>query len=121
MDWEKDSKYFKPEEFQCRCCKSGYVNGRLLSMLNQAREIMAVPIVLTSAFRCEKHNKDVGGKPNSAHLTGEAVDIKVPDGAYRYALIKALFRCGFGRIGIADDFVHVDVSVTLPAPRIWTY
>ena len=33
------------------------------------------PLMVSSGYRCERLNRAVGGKPNSQHLRGEAVDI----------------------------------------------
>lgn len=37
-----------------------------------------LPIIVSSGYRSAALNKEVGGAPNSQHLTGEAVDIIVP-------------------------------------------
>lgn len=121
MNWD-ESKYFKPEEFVCPCgCKSGFVEESLIKMLNQARSLYGHPIKINSGYRCEKHNKEVGGKPDSAHLHGQAADLDITDSESRYALLKVLYRCGFERIGVGSNLIHVDVSITLPRPRLWTY
>lgn len=35
------------------------------------------PMTINCAIRCDKHNRDVGGEPNSLHLIGKAVDFTV--------------------------------------------
>ena len=49
------------------------------------------PIIINSGYRSEAVNKIVGGAPNSNHLSGCAVDIKVSDAiqAMRYGVILA--------------------------------
>ena len=49
------------------------------------------PIIINSGFRSEAVNRKVGGAPNSNHLSGCAVDIKVSDAiqAMRYGVILA--------------------------------
>lgn len=51
------------------------LNNTLLQ-LEQLRELYGKPIVITSGYRCPELNKAVGGKANSQHLRGEAVDLK---------------------------------------------
>jgi uncharacterized protein YcbK (DUF882 family) len=93
-----------------------------LKRLDKARELAGVPFVITSGFRCPKHNKEVGGKPNSAHLRGLAADIAVADNETRYQIIYGLIKAGFKRIGIGKGFIHVDGDVvTKPFPRVWLY
>ena len=49
------------------------------------------PIIINSGYRSEAVNKIVGGAPNSNHLSGCAVDIKVSDAiqVMRYGVILA--------------------------------
>lgn len=55
-----------------------YVYFRLYSLvvclLEPIRERFAIPMIITSGYRCEKLNKLVGGVDNSQHRKGEAVD-----------------------------------------------
>ena len=55
-----------------------YVYFRLYSLvvylLEPIRERFAVPMIITSGYRCERVNKLVGGASNSQHRKGEAVD-----------------------------------------------
>lgn len=44
------------------------------NLLDPIREKFAVPMIITSGYRCEKLNKLVGGVDNSQHRKGEAVD-----------------------------------------------
>ena len=90
-------------------------------MLEMMRISLGEPMVINSGYRCEKHNKKVGGAPNSAHLRGLAVDIKIPNNEYRYRLLKIAILFDIPRIGIGKDFVHLDIDRSLPHPRIWVY
>ena len=68
-------RFFKPEEFACKCgCGRGYddMDAGLLRMLDEARALAGIPFSLSSAFRCAKHNKAVGGVADSAHTHGYA-------------------------------------------------
>lgn len=44
------------------------------NLLDPIREKFAVPMIITSGYRCERVNKLVGGVDNSQHMKGEAVD-----------------------------------------------
>lgn len=44
------------------------------NLLDPIRERFAVPMIITSGYRCERLNKLVGGVDNSQHMKGEAVD-----------------------------------------------
>ena len=48
------------------------------NVLQPLREIIRVPIVITSGFRSFDVNTAVGGKSNSQHLEGKAADFIVP-------------------------------------------
>lgn len=51
----------------------------LLSRVNKLRFAWNKPIIVTSGYRPEASNAAVGGKPKSAHITCEAIDISDPD------------------------------------------
>ena len=92
-----------------------------LSALDEARELAGIPFRINSAYRTPEHNAKIGGKPNSSHLKGLAVDISVTDSRSRFIVLKALIEVGFNRIGIADTFIHVDDSKDKSQQVIWTY
>lgn len=64
-------------EFQCPCCLCTRVHTRLVDKLEDLREIWKKPLFITSGYRCEKHNQEVGGVPHSLHRKGLAVDVVV--------------------------------------------
>ena len=117
-------KHFHSDEFKCKCgCGKGFadMDKDFLSKLDKAREDAGVIFNLTSAFRCITYNLSVGGKPNSAHRYGHAVDIACLNSNVRYLMIKSLLRNGVHRIGIGPDFIHADDDPNLPDNVIWTY
>ncbi len=110
----KDSKYFKPHEFECKCgCGLNNVSDELIDLLDAAREEAGVPFIITSGCRCGEHNRKVGGSENSAHLRGLAADIRVSGSQARFKIKKALYSNGAKRIGHHKLFVHVDVDESL--------
>jgi|TARA_R110000751_G_scaffold78796_1_gene159001 zinc D-Ala-D-Ala carboxypeptidase len=115
-------KFFQPEEFECdgvNCFDK--MSPLLLSMLDMAREMSGTPFQITSSWRSIDKNLNVGGKPNSAHLRGNAVDIACKNSQARFEIMDGLIMAGFNRIGIGDDFIHVDVDEILPQDVIWKY
>lgn len=66
------------------------------NLLDRIRERFAVPMIVTSGYRCERLNKLVGGVDNSQHMKGEAVDFWFP-GFSQKEMIAAFFE-------IAEDF-----------------
>lgn len=117
--------YFKPEEFKCKCgtCNGGKMDADFLAKLNAAREKAGVPFVITSGYRCIPHNAAVGGKPNSAHTRGLAVDIKFSSGSQAFAILQSLLAAGFVRIGYNQrhSFFHVDSDPSLPQKVFFDY
>ncbi|TXH14195.1 MAG: peptidase M15A [Hyphomicrobiaceae bacterium] len=45
-------------------------------ILQPLRNIVGQPIFVNSGYRCPRLNKDIGGKKNSQHLTGQAADLQ---------------------------------------------
>ena len=113
--------YFSQNEEACRCCGCGGLVPDFREKLNKAREKAGIPFVLTSAFRCENYNREVGGSETSSHLAGLAVDIKCTDGWSRFKILSALLEVGFCRIGIGKTFIHVDDDLTKPQGVVWDY
>ena len=119
MDWSM-VRYFKESEFnddRGEC----WIKDELVHDLEEVRRMAGVPFVITSACRNERQNAEVGGGPESSHLTGYAVDISCPNSGKRWRIIKALIKSGFNRIGIGSDFIHVDRDPTKAPYVIWTY
>tara|TARA_R100001244_G_scaffold132355_2_gene108369 strand:- start:1014 stop:1370 length:357 start_codon:yes stop_codon:yes gene_type:complete len=115
-------RYFKESEFVCdgqNCFAK--MDMALLESLDLAREVADTPFIITSSWRSEEKNKAIGGKPNSAHLKGKAVDISCKNSAKRMHIVDALLYAGFSRIGIAKDFIHADVDKSLPQDVMWIY
>lgn len=114
-------EHFTISEFTCPCCGVVNMDGEFLEMLDKAREIANIRFDVNSGFRCQKHNAEIGSKPNSAHTTGHAADIKCLTSRNRFLMINALLKVGFLRIEISDNYLHVDNDRTKPAEVIWLH
>ena len=105
--------YFKPEEVIG-------LDQELCAMLDRARGLAGVPFVITSGLRTPDQNAALPDAVyDSAHLTGNAVDLACPDSATRYAMLRGLILAGFERIGIYSAHLHVDNSTQLPLKVAW--
>jgi len=112
-------KYFKYSEFKCPCCGKNETSPELIKRLDVAREIAKVKFIITSGYRCEKHNAFIKGSKNSSHLKGLAADILCVNPDTRYIILKALLQAGFNRIGIYEKHIHVDIDYTKPHGVVW--
>jgi len=113
--------YFKMEEFACPCCGENLISPALVQKLNYAREVAEVPFVINSGYRCEKHNKEVGGSPTSSHLKGLAVDIRTKGSRDRFDILSSLLTEGFKRLGVGQDFIHADIDNSKTQEVMWDY
>jgi len=114
-----DRNYFSDKELQCRCGCGMTVQPDFLRKLNDLRELLGIPLQLTSAARCPAHNTAVGGAPSSKHKDGIAVDIASKDGNLKYKIVEAALKLGFNGVGIHKDFIHLDTRRETQV--IWLY
>ena len=116
------SVYFTDKELRCKCgCGLNRMEPEFLSLLDSVRAKYGKPLGLTSAMRCEKHNKNVGGAKNSAHLFGRAADISIQGGRMRRSVARTADELCIVRIGLANTFVHIDNDPYLPQDVWWIY
>ena len=122
---DQEWSFFSHDELKCQGTGECNMNYNFMNMLVNLRRIYNKPIVLTSAFRSEEHNNNIGGSKGSAHVQGKAVDIAIDRGE-AYKLLKLALEIGFAGIGISQKgqgrFLHLDTldDKTL-RPTIWSY
>jgi len=97
------------------------MDAAFIERLQVARSSVGMPFWVKSGWRCESHNKAVGGRMNSSHLRGLAADIRVQNSHELYSIVKSLICAGFTRIGVAGSFVHVDIDAGKVQDVMWTY
>ena len=114
------TKNFSWSEFACKgndCCEhSSPISLEHVEKLQALRDYLEAPLIITSGFRCNKHNTNVGGAPGSQHTFGLATDLTCPT-------LTAIELCqtildffvvypmySFDGIGLYPDkgFVHLD-------------
>jgi len=95
-----------------------------MNRLTLMRRETGIVMPLNSAFRCEKHDKDIGGA--GVHPQGRAVDIRTY-GRNADKLITLAPSYGFTGRGAnqkgpyASRFLHIDDLGDGPHPRPWTW
>lgn len=117
MDFWAEVKYFKREEFRCKCggkyCDGFPVepNERLIHMADKVRAHFGVPIDVSSGIRCENHNRNVSGVATSRHKNGKAMDFRLRGIPSVVALpyIQDLPECRFA-YAIDSNYIHMDVE-----------
>ena len=104
------TKNFDSSEFDCKCknetCNKTYIDLEHVAKLQELRDRWG-SIKITSAYRCEKHNKAVGGATNSQHKKGTATDIQVLSLA-PLAVYAELESKWIGGMGVYNTFLHID-------------
>lgn len=120
--WE----YFSLKELSCPCCGKMEMNPEFMEKLVLLRKECNFPFKITSAYRCEAHNRAIHGKSGSSHLTGNAVDIQVY-GNRAYDIITKAGSYGMAGIGVSQNgehqkrFIHLDDAEGDTRPWLWSY
>ena len=126
------TKNFDHSEVACKCglCKGQARISRDLMITLQTMRDKLGPITINSGIRCSRHpeSKD---RPTSSHIPadlndlegkcGHAVDIKVENSRHKFRLIEAAMRVGIRRIGVGDNFIHIDNDQNKAQAVMWTY
>ena len=104
---------FSDWEFECECCGVADMNPILITCLQNLRNLVGVPITITSGFRCAAHNKAEGGDSDSQHLYGRAADIVIKgySSSDMYVMAEQLREFREGGIGLYPKKGHLHVDV----------
>lgn len=101
---------FTRDEMKCPCCDRCNMDLEFMSRLQAARTIAGIAFNLSSGFRCNYHNSEVGGVVGSLHTFGEAVDIIITSDRERLIIARALLLVGFTHIKVKQNYIHIDSS-----------
>ena len=116
------TEHFKTSEFFSKspdAPNEHYLDDALIGAAELIRRYFGVPVRVNSSFRTKAHNKAIGGKSNSMHLSGKALDLSFPgnhDKLLKYHqeiltkgdLYKQLRQAGINGFGLYDNFLHID-------------
>ena len=138
-EWGTKYPHFQKEEFICPCCGSIGIGiaTSLVEDLEQLREEYGT-LIITSGYRCENYNREVGGVSDSYHLKGQAVDFVFGSGILdnqdeRIRIvneIKTLPNYHYSYCNIDGDnpnmgtAIHIDTNLTYekeptPEPKLY--
>ncbi len=125
--------YFTLDELKCKCgdCEStgDEMQPEFMRYITFLRRKCNFPFIVTSAYRCPKHNASVSKGKYGAHTLGQAMDIKVKgELAIRLLRFATEYPQYFTGIGIKQNghsrFIHIDNvkdNEKIPRPAIWSY
>ena len=104
-------KNFSPRELACKGTGAIFVDEVALDKLQELRDKLGVPLLITSAYRSPEHNKRVGGAKDSYHMKGVAFDIRM-ENQDPHAFELAAREVGFRGIGYytKQGFMHIDLG-----------
>lgn len=109
------------KRFACKCCGKNWMDNRVTELVRRIEEHVDEPLKITSGYRCEKHNDEVGGSKTSSHLKGLAVDVACELSRLRYRIISAALELKIHRIGIGKTFIHMDIDRGKDPRVVWLY
>jgi hypothetical protein len=125
-------EYFSDSELKCKCGCGLMPNADSVARLYALRIMYGKPMAVTSAARCLKHNKAVGGAIGSTHLPprervgtaagwgGQGFDIATATLQEAGEIERLALLCGFRGIGRAERFIHLDDGAR-PVVTFWNY
>jgi uncharacterized protein YcbK (DUF882 family) len=103
----------KMRDYSCKCgCGLNNIDKEIAAAHELIDAMYGEKTKLTSGCRCPKHNANSGGKQNSSHLKGKAIDLK-PEKPTVFNLCRLAYqigRAGVRRVGFNDKslFFHID-------------
>jgi len=109
------------KKFRCGCCNENQIDPRVEAMHSSIEADTGEKLIVTSGYRCAKHNKEIGGSETSSHLKGLAWDVAVNGSRQRYHVLHSALKMGIHRIGIGKGFIHLDIDRSKDPRVIWMY
>ena len=134
---DKGIRFFEPDEFACKCgrCDANRIDVNYVVAIDQFREWLGFPFIVTSGYRCPFHPIEARKTAPGPHSTGRAGDYAI-SGLSAHTLLYALgeFKrsTGYTFTGVGLDqkgdisqrFIHLDrceSKPNRPRPHLWTY
>lgn len=119
MTYRYFSKSTDPRLFFCSKTSEEGVDPAFVEALDELRHRCGFPFVITSGYRSPSHPKERLKDTPGTHAQGIAADIACADAVKRRKIVEEALKMGFGGIGVASTFVHVDLRETTPV--MWEY
>ena len=129
---EHYTKNFSALELRCKCevCRREephQIPEYIVEKLQSIRDLIGIPLTLSSAYRCENHPSEMMKAVPGSHNRG-AFDIKCPDGALGYKIMVLALELGATGIGFSlankdrsKRFIHIDFDPSRTTPVVWSY
>ncbi len=118
---EQLSPNFWRHEFACHDdCGFDGIDPNLIGKLQILRDEINKPIHINSGCRCVIYNKKIKASSTSSHLLGFAADVYCDNSFDRMKLITSACLI-FKRIGVSDEFIHLDIDGSKPQGVFWLY
>lgn len=112
-------KFFDIREYDCTHTGLNRMDPAFIERLDLLREKVGIPFRITSGYRDASHPYEARKPVPGTHNQGIAADIAVSNGVERMNIVHEALKLGFGGIGIAKGFIHIDDRKTTPV--MWTY
>lgn len=89
------------------------VLGDTATRMEEVRKLLGQSAIhVNSGYRCDRANTLVGGRPNSAHLTGRAVDFICPSFGTPLDICRAIGDLEFDQLIEEGAWVHLSFART---------
>lgn len=116
INWDT-VRFFGRAEFMCNC-GGKYCGGfpvepvpMLAKTADRVRRHFGKAAIVSSGVRCSRHNVNVGGVPDSRHLTGRAMDFRIEGETAKQVLsyVNSLPEVRYA-YDIDGRYIHMDVK-----------
>ena len=88
--------------------------GFTMAGAERVRAFLGMPMIISSGFRCPELNAAVGGKDDSQHLRGEAIDFTCPGFGAPIRIVEALVPArrilGIDQLILEAGWVHASFT-----------
>lgn len=113
------TKHINAQELRCKC--GGTENIKFnMDLLNKVEQLMTLigadKIIISSGYRCPKHDRNVGGSGSGPHVDGHAIDCciykngKPVNTKYISCIAQDMGFRGIANITAGYDYIHLDMK-----------
>lgn len=104
------SLHLKSSEIDCKCtherCTFTLIAESVIDSFEATRDELGKSIKINSGFRCMIHNESVGGKINSRHARGRALDLSANGHDIERMAMIARRHFDYVQIYYGQNFIH---------------